>query len=149
MVRCHFEVEKAAIRALEALTGDRWRKTRSQYLSEKLNLLEMLGAPDAILAPARTLNKQRNAFAHDGVEEISEQQLFDIVRGIRAFLPQFHDDYRVQLHGTREFSGTFRECSIHQKYAVATSILSMLVGGIPEFMRAYREATVADCSSSG
>ncbi|KQU66653.1 hypothetical protein ASC75_08430 [Aminobacter sp. DSM 101952] len=143
VVRCHFEVERAAIRALDTLTGNRWRKTRSQYLAEKLNLLEMLGAPEPVLVPARTLNKQRNAFAHDGLEEISEQQLLDIVRGIRDFLPQFQDDYRIQLHGEREFSGAFKECSIHQKYAVASSILAMLVGGIPEFMRAYREAAVA------
>lgn len=137
MVRCHFEVERAAIRSLDVLTGGRWEKVRSQYLSEKLNLLEMIGAPPKLLAPARTINNQRNEFAHKGWEEISEQQMLDVVRGVRAFFPQFHDDYDVIFHGKRKFNAKFHECSIRQRYVLTTGILTMFIGGLPEIMRIY------------
>lgn len=88
VIRCHFEVERAATHSLENLTRGRWRKLRTQYLSDLLNLLEVLGAPVKLLAPARTLNSQRNEFAHKGMVELSEQALLDLVRSVRAFLPQ-------------------------------------------------------------
>ena len=147
IIRCHFEVERAANRSLEVITQGRWKKVRSQYLSEKLNLLEMVGAPQKLLAPARTLNNQRNDFAHKGLEEISEQQFLDLVRGVRAFLPQFHDDYRVIFHGKREFDSAFKDCSIRQRYAATSFILSMLVGGIPELVAAYHQEVRARSST--
>lgn len=149
MVRCHFEVERAAIRSLDVLTEGRWRKARSQYLSEKLNLLEMIGAPIKILAPGRTLNNQRNSLAHDGIEEISEQNMLDLVRGVRAFLPQFHDDYEIIFHGRHNFSAKFHQCTIRQRYVIASAILAALIGGLPEIMKAYRDEVQrqADASS--
>ncbi len=139
VIRCHFEVERAATHSLEALTGGRWRKVRGKYLSDQLNLLEVLGAPPKLLAPARTLNNQRNDFAHDGVSELSEQQLLDLLRGVRAFLPQLHDDFEVRIRGKREFKATFRECSIRQKYALTAGMLALLVGGLPETIKAYND----------
>lgn len=136
IVRSHFEVERAAARTLDVLTERRWRKVRSQYFSEKLNLLEMLGAPHKLLAAARTLNNQRNDFAHEGLEEISEQQMLDLVRGVKAFLPQFHDQYELILSGEQKFRAKFCECSIRQRYVIAAGILAFLIGGLPEMMKA-------------
>ncbi|TIN70477.1 MAG: hypothetical protein E5Y30_15830 [Mesorhizobium sp.] len=139
VIRCHYEVEKAAIYALEVLTDGRWKRLRSQYLSEKLNLLEVLGAPPRLLAPARTLNNQRNDFAHEGLDTLDPQKELDLTRGVRAFFPQFHDDYSIVLHGKREFTGKFRECSPRQKYVVSAAILSALIGSIPVLMKEHRD----------
>lgn len=139
VTRCHFEVERAATHSLDKLTARRWRKVRSKYLSDQLNLLEMLGAPPKLLAPARTLNNLRNDFAHGGIEELSEERLLDLLRGVRSFLPQFHDDFEIRIRGKREFTAKFRDCSIRQRYVLTTSVLLMLIGGLPEIMSAYRD----------
>lgn len=139
VIRCHYEVEKAAIYALDVLTDGRWKRLRSQYLSEKLNLLEVLGAPPRLLVPARTLNNQRNDFAHEGLDTLDPQKELDLTRSVRAFFPQFNDDYSIILHGKREFAGKFSECSPRQKYVVSAAILSALVGSIPVLMKKYRD----------
>jgi len=143
IIRCHFEVEQAANRELDVLTNQRWRRVRSQYLSDKLNLLEMIGVPSHLLAPARTLNNQRNGFAHDGAEEITEQQMLDLLRGFRALMPQFNDDYEIAFRGRREFTAKFRDCTIRQKYVVTAATLAFLIGGLPELVREPGTANLA------
>lgn len=147
IIRCHFEVERAAIRSLDVITQGRWKKTRSQYLSEKLNLLEVVGAPLKLLAPARILNKQRNEFAHDGIDAISEQQSLDLLRSLRAFYPTFNDDYRVIFHGLRQFDAAFRDCTLRQRYVATAMFLTLLIGGIPELIAAYRQVMRARSST--
>ncbi len=139
VVRCHFEVERAATHSLDTLTGNRWRKMRGKYLSDQLNLLEVIGAPPKMLAPARTLNHQRNDFAHKGLSELSEQQLLDLLRGVRDFLPQLHDDFEVRVLGKRKFNAKFHQCSIRQKYAITAGTLALLIGGLPETIKAYND----------
>lgn len=141
MLRSHLLVEQAAIHTLDVLTQGRWTKLRTQLFGEKINLLEVLGAPPRLLAPVRTLNNQRNDFAHRGVEIITEQHLLDVLRGLRAFVPQFTDDYLVIFRGKREFNAKFHDCTILQKYAVTAAVLAMQVGIIPQLMHRYFEQT--------
>ncbi len=139
IIRCHFLLERAAIHALEVITDGRWKKNRSKYLGEKLEILAIIGAPPRILAPARTLNNLRNDFAHEGVEAITTQTEADLTRGVRAFYPKLTDDFGVSFTGSRTFTGRFGDCTPRQRYALAASVLTMFVGGIPELMKACQD----------
>lgn len=140
IIRCHFEVERSASRALDVMTGGRWKKTNSRYLLDKLNLLEMIGSPTKLISPARILNNHRNEFAHKGKEEVTEQEMLDLVRGVQAFIPHFsHEEYRVLIQGRKVFDGRFSECSRRQKYVVASAHLMFLIGGLPEILDQYKK----------
>ncbi|MCO4316363.1 hypothetical protein M8997_004140 [Phyllobacterium sp. 21LDTY02-6] len=83
LVRCQFEADRAAIAVLEKLTHGRYKPQDDKYLTERLRLCRLFGVSDRLIQPLRTLNKHRNAFAHDGTDEITEQQFLDLFRQVK------------------------------------------------------------------
>lgn len=137
VIRCHFELERAAIHALEVITQGRWKAGRSNYLKDKLNLLEIIAVPRHLLAPANLLNQHRNDLAHKGVDKITEQQEAEFTRLTRVALPQYHDDYSLKVSGKRTFDKKYRECSVKERYVMTAGVVVMLVGGLPEILAGY------------
>ncbi len=139
LIRCHFEVERAAIHALDILTQERWKIAKYRYLNDKINFLEVIGAPPALLTPARILNKHRNALAHSGIDIITEEQEQEFTASIRSFFPQYSSDSTVSFRGKKTFDGKLSECSHRQRYVVSASFLIMGLSGIPKLMATYWE----------
>lgn len=137
VIRCHVEVEWAAVHALDALTGNRWRrpKGRYQYLSDKLNLLYVLGVEDRIIEAGKKLNEHRRNLAHGDQDEIQEQQMLDLLHTVRRFEPRLKDSFVVRFLGEKTFDGTFNECTTRQKYVVCCGALMMRLGAIPAMIR--------------
>lgn len=134
LIRCHFEVERAAAHALDILTQERWKAAKCRYLNDKLNALEMIGAPPNILAPAKILNKHRNRLAHDGVDTILYEQEAEFTLSVRSVLPQYTDDFKIIINGSRSFEGKVSDCTTRQRYVVSCGFVTMLVGSIPKIM---------------
>lgn len=137
IIRCHFEMERAIVYALGVITQDRWKVAKPAYLSDKLNLLEMLGLSRHLLAPARALNRHRNALAHNGLEKLTSAHEREFTGLVRAVCPQFHDDYTIQIRGKRTFDATFRDCSTKERYVISAGIAMMLLAASPEMLGKY------------
>ncbi|WP_407976082.1 hypothetical protein ACJKIH_02885 [Brucella pseudogrignonensis] len=137
LIRCHFEVERAAIHALDVITQERWKIAKYRYLNDKINFLEVIGAPPALLAPARVLNKHRNALAHSGIDTITEEQEHEFTTSVRSFFPQYSSDSNVSFHGKYTFDGKLSECSQRQRYVISASVLIMGLSNVPRIMAKY------------
>ncbi|PQA73515.1 hypothetical protein [Brucella oryzae] len=139
LIRCHFEVERAAIHALEIMTQGRWKTANCRYLNDKLNILEVIGAPPALLAPARILNKHRNSLAHSGIDIITREQEHEFTASVRRFFPQYTLDSKIDFRGTQTFNGTINDCSHRQRYVISASFLTMAMSSIPKILAKYFE----------
>lgn len=134
LIRCHFELERAATHALDVLTQGRWKAAKCRYLNDKLNALEMIGAPPTILASAKILNRHRNRLAHDGVDTISSEQEAEFTLSVRSVMPQYTDDFRVIISGSMNFDDKVSNCTVRQRYVISCGFVVMLVGSIPQIM---------------
>ncbi|MBZ9760983.1 hypothetical protein LB553_08845 [Mesorhizobium sp. CA8] len=139
VIRCHFEVERAAEHALEVITQGRFKVARANYLSEKLNLLEILGAPQAFLGAARLMNKHRNGLAHRGVDQITAEQEAEYSAAVRRVFPQYGEDFRLRAtKGTDwSFEKIYADCSVRERYVWSTGFVIVMVGELPQFMAKY------------
>ncbi|MEI9409914.1 hypothetical protein [Mesorhizobium salmacidum] len=150
VIRCHFEVERAAEHALDVITVGRFKVARADYLYDKLNVLEMLGAPKAYLEPARLMNKHRNALAHKGIEQITSQQEAEYTAAVREVFPQYTEDFRLQAtKGTEwSFDKLYKDSSTRERYVWSTSLVIPMLSELPQFMAKYFALATARSASS-
>ncbi|MFA6155056.1 hypothetical protein [Mesorhizobium sp.] len=138
VIRCHFEVERATTHAVSVITQDRWRVVKNcRYLADKLNLLEVIGVPKHFLEPARALNRHRNGLAHQGVDEITEDQETEITRLTRLVFPNYHDDFELRVSGRHTFNKKYRDCSTKERYVMTVGQVAMMIAGLPEILAKY------------
>lgn len=71
VIRCEFEVEQAAHRALRTIFP-KYDKFAHRYLSDHLKTFRAFGCEGPIFQVADYIKKVRNEFAHKGVEAITD-----------------------------------------------------------------------------
>jgi hypothetical protein len=77
VVRCQYEMERAARRALTSL-APKYHLMKHRYLSDHLKTFRALGCEGPIFQVAEYVNKVRNEFAHDGIELLTDQHLREL-----------------------------------------------------------------------
>jgi hypothetical protein len=77
-VRCLYEIERAALRSLTTIIP-KYQLLKHRYLSDHLKTYRAISCQGPIFQVADYVNKVRNEFAHDGIEELTSrhwQELF-------------------------------------------------------------------------
>lgn len=138
VIRCHFEAERAVEHVLMSITNGRYGfgKLTYKYLSDKVKLLKVLGVPPHFLVPLERLNKHRNQFAHEGLEQIANEQALELRDAVKLLYPVFDDNFRMTLHGKREFDKCYRDCSTKERYVVSSTVAMSLIAAFPEMVMA-------------
>ncbi|MGO4683370.1 hypothetical protein [Hyphomicrobium sp. 2TAF46] len=77
VVRCEYEIERAAYRALSAMVP-KYDKFKHRYLSDHLKTFRAFNFSGPIFQVADYVRKVRNEFAHDGIEQITEQHVKEL-----------------------------------------------------------------------
>jgi hypothetical protein len=77
VVRCQYEMERAALRSLTKIIP-KYHLLKHRYLSDHLKTYRAMGCNGAIFQVADYVNKVRNEFAHDGIEELTTQHLTEL-----------------------------------------------------------------------
>lgn len=77
VVRCEYEIEQAARRALTAIVP-RYNLMKHRYLSDHLKMFRAFGCQGPIFQVAEQVKTIRNDFAHQGAEEITDKHLVEM-----------------------------------------------------------------------
>lgn len=138
IIRCHFEAERAATHVLEVLTAGRFAKVserKGRYLSDKLNLLEILGVAPLQLEPIRSLNRHRNRFAHDGQDVITESHVTELWGTLSLVAPNMTRDSRYTLGNHARYQDV-RICNLdaREQYVIAACAAVALLAAFPEIL---------------
>lgn len=130
VIRSHYELERAAVRALQKLYP-RYDALGHQYLSQHMKALRAVGAQGKIFQAADYINRVRNEFAHGGTEQISQQHLSELcsqVSGAFGSVPNVLD-----FVGTIDSVGPkpLREFPLRQQFAVIVAMCAAAIDTIP------------------
>lgn len=135
MIRCHFEAERAAIHVLDAVTAGRFGQKRSrryQYLSDKLDLLEIIGLEVLHLEPLRYINKHRNKFAHDGQDRITQTQVGELWGAVTRAASQLNEDTRFTFAGDDRYRDVrVGDLGLRERYVIGASSAIGLFAALP------------------
>jgi hypothetical protein len=127
IIRCQFEADRAAIAVLTKLTNGRYKAADDRYLSDRLRLCALFGVDDLLIQPLKTINKHRNAFAHDGTDEITEQQFTDLFRQVSHAYPKVKQII-IEFRGEETVEIALANATVRQKYVLACIMAIALFG---------------------
>ena len=118
IMRCYSEADVAANHVLSKLAhkGFEPKESKLRYLSEKLEVAELLGVHTNFIAPLRAHNKHRNKFAHGNQRLIKGTQLDELHQLVRKAVPVFGDDFRFRLERGDYFESPYSQLTPRQKY---------------------------------
>jgi hypothetical protein len=122
VIRCHFQAERAIVHLLDSLTTGRFSKKadRYRYLSNKLDLLEVLGFQPDWVAPLRVVNAHRNHFAHQGqdtLKETDERELKEAVSRVFGVVANPELKMRLPIFEGDRF---YADCDLRTRYVMMT-----------------------------
>lgn len=140
VIRCHFEAERAASHVLHIVTAGRvgrFGERRFRYLSDKLDLLEVVGLEALHLQPLRFVNTHRNKFAHEGHDRINQTQVSELWGALSSVAPKFNDDSRFTWHGNDRYDNVrVGDLSLKERYVLGASNAIGLFASLPEILGA-------------
>jgi hypothetical protein len=131
VIRSHYELERAAIRALGKLYPN-YDALQHRYFSQHIRALAALRAEGKIFQAARYINKVRNGFAHEGVEEITQKHLAELCSQVSGAFANVRD--------VREFVATLDsvgpkplgEFPLRQQFVAIAAMCAAAIDTIPE-----------------
>lgn len=134
VIRCHFEAERASIHVLSALTKGRFkaRDRTVRYLSQKLEILRLVGVDPKQLKPLEIHNSHRNKFVHDGQEALNKLQLAELHQSVLDVRPDF-GEYEFSFPDA-EFKSRYADLTDRQKYVVNVMMAVVLLAAIPDVL---------------
>lgn len=136
IIRCHFEAERAAIHVLSELTAGRFNPDHNmtRYLSQKLEMLRVVGVDPKILSPLAAHNAHRNKFAHHGQEKITVTQLDEIHGAVLAVLPNF-GEMQFRFPDNDAFESHYINLTLRQKYVGNMMMAIAAFAAIPDLAK--------------
>lgn len=133
LIRCHYEAEQAIDYLISQLTAGRsHRKAINWNFAQKIEICHLFGVPENFTGALKLLNSHRNEIAHKGTEAVAEQQVLDLSRMIKAIYPNFGDEFRVQINGSKPYDKKFSDASLKERYVISAMMLVSLVLALPQ-----------------
>ncbi|MGU9980133.1 hypothetical protein ACJ4V0_08830 [Phreatobacter sp. HK31-P] len=129
IIRCHYEAERAIDSVIAHKTNDRYLVDRSgfRYLSQKIEVLHLLGVAEIYLSPFTIMNSHRNRFAHRGDEKISKADVDQLVKAVGKVGIKWREDTPVRLNLSESFEGRLKDLPLRQRYVILAMEATMAI----------------------